>query len=50
MGANLTYEKYCTLVLSDAQAYDAQHTTRINSYDTRRSVYISEQKYHNFDI
>ena len=23
VGTNLTYEKYCTLVLSSAQAYDA---------------------------
>ena len=39
MGTNLTYEQYCTLVLSAAQAYDAQHVTNETSRGTRRGVY-----------
>ena len=30
IGTNLTYEQYFTLVLSAAQAYDAQRTTKAN--------------------
>ena len=41
MRTNLACEKYCTLVLSAAQAYDSQHTTKENSRGTRRSVYNS---------
>ena len=41
MGTNLTYEQYRTLVLSAAQAYDAQHITNATSCGTRRSVYNS---------
>ena len=39
MGTTLTYEQYCTLVLSAAQAYDAQHVINATSCGTRRSVY-----------
>ena len=41
MEINLTYEQYCTLVLSGTQAYDVQHITKANSRGTRRSVYDS---------
>ena len=39
MGIDITYEQYCTLVLSDAQAYDAQHVTKATSRGARRSFY-----------
>ena len=42
MGTNITYEQYCTLLLSAAQAYVNQHTTKTNSHGTRHSVYNSE--------
>ena len=35
LGTNLTYEQYCTLVLSATQAYDAQHITNATSRGTR---------------
>ena len=41
MGTNITYERYCTLALSAAQAYDSQHVTNSTSRGTRRSVYNS---------
>ena len=41
MGTNLTYDQYCTLVLSAAQAYDAQHVTKETSCETMCSVYNS---------
>ena len=41
MGTNLTYEQYCTLILSTTQSYDAQHVTNVTSRGTRRSVYNS---------
>ena len=34
MGNNLTYEQYCTLVLSVAHAYNAQHVTNATSHGT----------------
>ena len=50
MGTNLTYVKYCTLVLAAAQAYDAQHATKANSRGTRRSIYNGELQYHIPDL
>ena len=41
MGTNLTYEQYCTQVLSAEQSYDAQHVKKATSCGTRRSVYNS---------
>ena len=38
VGTKLTYEKYCTLVVSVAHAYDASYVTKANSRGTRRSV------------
>ena len=39
MDTHLTCEHYFTLVLSDAQAYDAQHATNEKSRCTRHSMY-----------
>ena len=41
MGKILINEQHCTLVLSAAQAYDAQHAMKTNSCGTRCSVYNS---------
>ena len=38
MGTKITYEQYCSLLLSAAQSYDSQFATKINSKGVRRSV------------
>ena len=39
MGTKITYDQYCSLLLSAAQSYDSQFETRTNSKGIRRSVY-----------
>ena len=42
LGTTITYDEYCSLLLSAASTYDAQFTTNANSRGTRRSVYGHE--------
>ena len=39
LGTAITYEEYCSLLLSAALTYDSQFTTKVNSKGTVRSVY-----------
>ena len=39
MGTKITYDQYCSLLLSAAQSDDSQYATMVNSKGIRRSVY-----------
>ena len=39
LGTAITYDEYCSLLLSAALTYDSQFTTKVNSKGTVRSLY-----------
>ena len=42
LGTKISYDQYCSLLLSAAQTYDSQFTTHISTKGPRRSVYDHE--------
>ena len=39
LGTSITYDEYCSLLLSAALAYDSQFATNVNSKGVQRGVY-----------